>query len=303
MRSKVISLRRSYKIIRREYSPENSERRRLEMIRSPKRSILAISVLIMAAFVSAALADEMPTSSGPTDLGSPYDGMPPEIPTGPTTSGGTVSGTNAAPTTTRPVAGSTPTTNLAASTGATASNFGQGEPITESQMMSVGSLGGGTSSGLVGATGTGAVGGTGFGGINYWVLYNGAWSYGPAAIYYGQRTNCVVSNSQSQNIWSYEKYPGGYEVWNYWGFWRPGNYNTWFSGDANGWHLIAIYGDSSGWSNPIWISVVPSSPYYVDGQPHPDWLGGNGIVISGTGGDISFSGSGNVEIHESTSMG
>jgi len=166
--------------------------------------------------------------------------------------------------------------------------------------MSVGSVEGGTS-GLLGATGV--VGGTGFGGINYWVLYNGAWSYGPAAIYYGQRTNCVISNSQAQNIWSYEKYPGGYEVWNYWGFWRPGNYNTWFSGDANGWHLIAIYGDGSGWSNPIWISVVPYSPYFVDDRPHPDWLGGDGIVISGTGGDISFSGNGNVEIHESTNVG
>ncbi len=91
--------------------------------------------------------------------------------------------------------------------------------------------------------------------------------------------------------------------WEYWGFWRPGNYSTWFSGDVNGWHLIAICGDSSGWGNPIWISVVPYSPYYVDGQPHPNWLGGNGIVISGTGGEIDYQGSGDVEIHESTSVG
>ncbi len=74
--------------------------------------------------------------------------------------------------------------SIAASTGATATNFCQGEPITESQMMSAGSIEGETS-GLVGATGTGAVGVTGFGGINYWVLYNGAWSCGPAAIFHG----------------------------------------------------------------------------------------------------------------------
>jgi hypothetical protein len=270
------------------------------MSRSTKRSILAISVLIMAAFVSAALADEMPTSGGPTDFG-PDAGTPPEMPSGPTSSGGLNAGSDAAPTTTKPDAGSAPSTTFAASTGATASNLGQGEPITESQMMSVGSLEGETS-GLVGATGT-SVGATGYGGISYWALYNGAWSRGPAAIYHGQRTNCVVSNSQGQNIWSYEKYPGGYEVWKYWGFWRSGNYNTWFSGDANGWHLIAIYGDSSGWSNPIWIDVVSYSPYFVDGQPHPDWLGGDGIVISGTGGDISFEGNGDVEIHESTNVG
>jgi len=68
-------------------------------------------------------------------------------------------------------------------------------------------------------------------------------------------------------------------------------------------HLIAIYGDSSGWSNPICVSAVPSSPYYVDGQPHPDWLGGNSIVISGTGGEIDYQGSGDVEMHESTNVG
>ncbi|HPJ85160.1 MAG TPA: hypothetical protein PLY09_10430 [Methanothrix sp.] len=248
-----------------------------------KRSILAISILILVAFISAAQPDEMPPNVGPTNFGPD-------------------AGTNAAPTTTRPATGSTPTTDLAASTGATASNLGQGEPITESQMMSAGSIEGGARD-LLGATGTGAVGATGFGGINYWVLYNGAWSYGPAAIYHGQRTNCVVSNSQAQNIWSYEEYPGGYEVWNYWGYWRPSNYNTWFSGDANGWHLIAIYGDVSGWSNPIWIDVVPYSPYYVNGQPHPDWLGGKDIDISGTGGEIDYQGSGDVEIHESTNVG
>jgi hypothetical protein len=271
------------------------------MNRSTKRSILAISVLILAAFISAAQPDEMPPSGGPANFG-PDAGLPPEMPTGPTSSGGPDAGTDSAPTTSRPDAGLAPSTTFAASTGATATNLGQGEPISETQMMSAGSIEG-ESGGLLGATGTGAVGATGFGSINYWVLYNGAWSRGPAAIYHGQRTNCVVSNGQSQNIWSYEKYPGGYEVWKYWGYWHSGNYNTWFSGDANGWHLIAIYGDISGWSNPIWISVVPSSPYYVDDQPHPDWLGGNGIVISGTGGDISFSGSGDVEIHESTNLG
>lgn len=271
------------------------------MNRSTKRSIFAISALILAAFIAAAQPDEMLPGGGPAEFG-PDAGMPLEMPSGPISPGGPEAGTDAAPTTTRPKAGAAPTTELAASTGTTASNLGQGEPITESQMMSVGSIKGETS-GLVGATGTGVVGATGFGGINYWVLYNGAWSYGPAAIFYGQSTNCVVSNGQNQNIWSYEKYPGGYEVWKYWGRWRPGNYNTWFSGDANGWHLIAIYGDVSGWSNPIWIDVIPHSPYFVGDRSHPDWLGGDGIVISDTGGDIRFEGSGDVVIHESTNMG
>jgi hypothetical protein len=43
--------------------------------------------------------------------------------------------------------------------------------------------------------------------------------------------------------------------------------------------------------------------YYVDERPYPDWLGGNGIVVSCTGGDISFEGIGDVEIHESTDVG
>lgn len=42
---------------------------------------------------------------------------------------------------------------------------------------------------------------------------------------------------------------------------------------------------------------------FVDDQPHLDWLGGDGIVISDTGGEISFEGSGDVEIHESTNDG
>ena len=43
-------------------------------------------------------------------------------------------------------------------------------------------------------------------------------------------------------------------------------------------------------------------PYFVDDRPHPDWLSWDDIVISSTGGEIDYQGSGDVEIHESTNV-
>jgi len=249
-------------------------------------------------------------------LGVPLQ-VPPTPLNGPAVSGPSSSisnPSNDAPTATRPEVGSEPQMSLAPSTGTVSSDLGQGEPISKDQMLSVGTISGqgeGESGGLLGATGVGAtgVGATGFGGVQYWVLYNGMWSYGPAAIYHSQKTNTVVSNDRFQNIWSYERYSGGYEIWKYWGRWYPGDYNTWFYGDSNGWHMIAIYGDISGWSNPIWINVVPYSPYYSGDNPHPswpgegDWLGGTDIEIAGSGGDINIHGTGDISFHESMSMG
>lgn len=244
-----------------------------------KAFIVALLVLVALAFVAATCTAE--------------DGMPPS---GPEMSG--ASDPNQAPTTTRPPSAAAPQTAPPASTGQIASQFGQGEPISEDEMLGVGQISGGDA-GLVGATGT--VGATGFGGVEYWILYNGMWSSGPAGILHGQQTNTVVSNGQAQNIWSYEEYPGGYEVWKYWGYWYPGTYNAWFFGDSNGWHMIAIYGDRSGWSNPIWINVESHSPYYVDGNPHP----GFHYEYEGPGGEEEegWLDNGELSIHETTNTG
>jgi hypothetical protein len=169
-----------------------------------------------------------------------------------------------APTDTRPQAGAQPQTPPEVSTGETASELGQGQPLTEEQVSSFGQV---EETGA--AQATALVGGTAPAGLQYRILYNGYWSYGPAALNYGQQNNMLVSIDQPQNIWSYEEYPGGYEVWKQWGYWYPGDYNTWFYGDASGWHLVAIYGETSGWSNAVWIYVEPGSPYTVNGSPQP----------------------------------
>ena len=95
----------------------------------------------------------------------------------------------------------------------------------------------------------------GYGGIQQWIYYAGGWSYGPAAMWYGQRTNTIIRTDQYQRIWSYERYPNGYEDWHYWGYWSPGYHHAWFGADARGWHQIAVWGSRSGWSNPIWVYV------------------------------------------------
>ncbi len=110
-------------------------------------------------------------------------------------------------------------------------------------------------------------------GIQYRILYNGYWSFGPAAVSYGQSTNMLVDNNQPQRIWSYELYPRGREVWKSWGYWSPGYYNTWFYGDEAGWHQVAVYGDASGWSNPVWVYVARS--YYPSGPTWPPSRPGN----------------------------
>jgi len=94
-----------------------------------------------------------------------------------------------------------------------------------------------------------------YGGLQQWIYYCGRWTYGPAALYYGQRTNTIIRNDQYQMIWSYERYPNGYEAWQYWGYWYPGYHHAWFGADAKGWHQIAVWGGRSGWSNPIWVYV------------------------------------------------
>jgi hypothetical protein len=169
-----------------------------------------------------------------------------------------------APTDTRPQAGDQPQTLPETSTGEAASELGQGQSLTQEQVTSFGQV---EEPGE--ARAAGLVGGIIPSGIQYRVLYNGIWSYGPAALSAGQQTNMLVSVDQPQQIWSYEKYPSGYEVWEQWGYWSPGDYNAWFYGDVAGWHLVAIYGETSGWSNAVWIYVAPESPFVASEGPQP----------------------------------
>ena len=176
---------------------------------------------------------------------------------------------DSAPTSTRP-GGSHPQNTPSVFSSGVATNLGNGQMVSEQQVESVGTLQDfGTSLMATGTyQGTGYHG-TGYGGIQYRILYNGIWSFGPASFLYGQSSDALVYNTDYQNIWSYEVYPSGGEVWHYWGCWRPGYYNTYFSADAAGWHQLATYGDRSGWSNSLWVYVSRTWPSYDGNYPQP----------------------------------
>lgn len=217
---------------------------------------IVILFLALAALISVCAAQYYtPTqaydSYGDTQDESAPDGMPE----------GVSATDTSAPTDTRPRAGEQPQTPPGVTTGEAASELGQGQSLTKEQVSSFGQV---EEPGEAGAVGlVGAVVPTG---IQYRVLYDGLWSFGPAALGFGEQTNMLVSVDQPQEIWSYEKYPDGNEVWEQWGYWNPGDYNAWFDADAVGWHLVAIFGETSGWSNAIWIYVEPESPYIEDQQ-------------------------------------
>ena len=174
-----------------------------------------------------------------------------------------------APTTTRPE-GREPASTPSASTGSPISYLDEGAALSEQE---VSRLPGG--SGLMSPGGLAAPPGSGagepvafqsyygwtqpyrryYGGLQQWIYYCGRWTYGPAALIYGQQTNTIIRNDQYQMLWSYERYPSGYEVWKFWGYWYPGYRHAWFGADAKGWHQIAVWGSRSGWSNPIWVYV------------------------------------------------
>jgi hypothetical protein len=94
-----------------------------------------------------------------------------------------------------------------------------------------------------------------YGGLQHWIYYCGRWTYGPAAMRYGQQTNTITRNNQYQHVWYYDKYPSGYQQWEYGGYRYPGYYFGYFGADQRGWHQIAVWGSRSGWSNPIWVYV------------------------------------------------
>jgi hypothetical protein len=139
-----------------------------------------------------------------------------------------------------------------ASTGQVASSLGEGQAVSEDQVAAIG----GSLQGSGSASGQKSMAYASYmGGLQQWALYNGQWTNGPSAVNYYGRMNVVVDNDQGQYIWSYEWYPNSAEQWKSWGYWWPGYHNTWFLGDMRGWHAIAVWGSSSGWSNVLWIYV------------------------------------------------
>ena len=96
-----------------------------------------------------------------------------------------------------------------------------------------------------------------------WVLYNRAWSVGPAAVNYYRQISAILWNDQNQYIASYEKYPDGTIRRHDLGYHSANTYvHGRFLGDAPGWHQLAMKGSMKGsrslWSNIIWIYVYPS---------------------------------------------
>jgi len=141
-----------------------------------------------------------------------------------------------------------PSYTPSASTGKVAENYGQGQSLTEEQVTQ---LGGETTSAKAGGQYQALL----VTGLEQWALYNGYWTKEPAAVYYYGKMNLLVYNDQNQYVWTYEKYPNGYEDWRSWGYLYPGYYNRIFVGDSPGWHEIAIWGDKSGYSNVLYIYV------------------------------------------------
>jgi hypothetical protein len=180
-----------------------------------------------------------------------------------------IQNSDSAPNSTRP-GGSHPQNVPSVFSSIAATNLGNGHMVSEQQVERAGILqDSGTSLTATGTyQGTGYQG-TGYGGIQYRILYNGMWSFGPASFIYDQSSNALVHNTDYQNLWSYEVYPSGGEVWHYWGRWSQGYYNTYFYADAAGWHQLAIYGDRSGWSNSLWVYVSRTWPSYEDYYPPP----------------------------------
>ena len=97
-------------------------------------------------------------------------------------------------------------------------------------------------------------------GSQLWVLYNGAWTTGNAALYAGDRTRLLLYNDQGQGISTEETYPSGRVDKRYWGYLNPEYHYFTFHDDAVGWHKIVAKGSVTGQSNVILIYVWPTGP-------------------------------------------
>ena len=106
-------------------------------------------------------------------------------------------------------------------------------------------------------------------GSQLWVLYNGAWTTGNAALYAGDRTNILLYNDQGQGISTEETYPSGRVDKRDWGYLNPEYHYFTYYDDAVGWHKIVAKGSVTGQSNVIWIYVWPTGPTPTPPTPTP----------------------------------
>jgi hypothetical protein len=91
-------------------------------------------------------------------------------------------------------------------------------------------------------------------GIQIWVFYNNHWTQGPSAVFLNQQMNIAVRNGQSQFLWGYDS--NSWQMWSSWGLRWPGTMFSTFLGDVRGWHMVAMWGSKSGWSNVLPIYVL-----------------------------------------------
>lgn len=155
-----------------------------------------------------------------------------------------ISQPSGAPTETMPAAGPEPSYAPPASLGMAEFDLSQGEALTFSRASSIGG-----SSALATMPG--------MPGLQTFILYNGAWSMDASAFLLGERTNLLVNNDQPQQLWSYERYPDGRGEWISIGYMYPGYFSGWYEAVEPGWHQLAVYGEMTGWSNLLWIYVLP----------------------------------------------
>ncbi|NQE52173.1 hypothetical protein C5S29_01170 [ANME-1 cluster archaeon GoMg3.2] len=106
-------------------------------------------------------------------------------------------------------------------------------------------------------------------GSQLWVLYNGAWTTGNAALYAGDRTSLLLYNDQGQGISTEETYPNGWVEKINWGYLNPEYHYFTYYDDAVGWHKIVAKGSVTGQSNVIWIYVWPTGPTPPTPTPTP----------------------------------
>lgn len=90
-------------------------------------------------------------------------------------------------------------------------------------------------------------------GIRMWALYNGIWTMGPSAVLQFQEINLIVKNDKWQYLWGYDS--NSLPHWTFWGYMGPGFIPSTFYADTKGWHMCAIWGSVSGFSNTLPIFV------------------------------------------------
>lgn len=220
--------------------------------------LIAMMIIVIATSIVVCIAAPPPPdgsySNPPVPDGSQYPSYPPGYPGQGNQQGQNNQGNNQGAfinhPSSGPSAGQQPQYTPSASSGKVAENLAQGQVLNNQQLAQFGGAPQSTKASAGGQLQYIIVTG-----LEEWAYYNGQWTKDPSAVYYYGRMNLVVNNDQGQYLWSYDRYPNGYQDWHYWGYLYPGYYPLLFVGDMSGWHQIATWGSQSGWSNVLWIYV------------------------------------------------